>query len=279
VKFVGNGLIGGNTADREIDVNLRAMGNEMRRSPVHEHADKIAELVYFGIQCLADLEGQSSRVGFAQWLKVMVSARGSSNPVPPDRLIWLWDTLTSEPTMSELLGGKLISIDEQWRDLKPMAVLPDNTRLGIFFRGFRFYDEPILPFPSDGAPDAEVVILAPLCMKPGKNRRLECMDVPTRLEMRPKDLRSAADESLALTLSPGDIEIDNGRLLVWVESLNHALSKANQRLRPNRRSHGGRIYDYIGLIKDGKLTTLEEIRQEHEERCWKQLTTVESKSD
>ena len=60
-------------------------------------------------------------------------------------------------------------------------------------------------------------------------------------------------------------------LVVNVKSLNHAYTTASLRLQPNRRSHGGRVYDHIALRLEKGFKPLETIRVEHEKQLWGQL--------
>jgi hypothetical protein len=58
---------------------------------------------------------------------------------------------------------------------------------------------------------------------------------------------------------------------VNVKSLNHAYTKASLRLEPNRRSHGGRVYDHVAYKTDKGFIPLETIRNEFEEKMWNKL--------
>jgi len=240
-------------------------------SPIIEYAPEIADLVMSGIQWLAYLDRNERDIHFVEWSKLIWAARGEHSDLSADQLIWVWDTLTMEPMIQKALGEKLVPLDEDWRKLDAIKVLPARSRFGIFFKAFRYYGQPVLPLRSALIPDAEAEVLTDLYMKPGKGRRLECQDVLTGLELRIKELGSKAAEAAALKVPEKDIEIIDGRLFVRVKSLNHAYTKASLRLEPHRRSPGGRVYDHVALKEKGGYVALEEIRAKFEKALWEKL--------
>lgn len=245
-------------------------------SPIVKYAPEVADLMMSGIQWLAHMDRPGQQLGFVQWSRLMRSARGHSDKLSADQLIWLWDALTSEPRLCKHLGERLVSIDELWRKCEPIKVLPAGSRFAIFLKGFRRHDKPFLPLQSHLRPEAEAEILDDLQMKPGKARRLECLDVSTCLEVRPSKLGSKQDEAAALKVNTEQIDIADGLLRVGVKSLNHAYTKTSLRLEPHRRSHGGRVYDHVALIeadRKDKYVPLERIRLKYERELWEQLVT------
>ena len=62
------------------------------------------------------------------------------------------------------------------------------------------------------------------------------------------------------------MEISGNCLAVNVKSLNHAYTAASLRLQPNRRSHGGRVYDHLALKQEKDFKPLEAIRVEHRKK-------------
>jgi hypothetical protein len=68
------------------------------------------------------------------------------------------------------------------------------------------------------------------------------------------------------------IDINDKLLVAYVNSLNHAHTKASLRLEPKRRGHGGMAYDHIALKQEkAGWKTSEDLRLEHEQKLWKKL--------
>ena len=121
-------------------------------------------------------------------------------------------------------------------------------------------------------PDAEVEILEPLMLRPGKAQRLECCDVPTSLRIHLSGKLSIDQEAPAFKVNAKDIIIREAVVEVSVKSLNHAYTKASLRLQPHRRSPGGKAYNHVALWLGGNAyEPLEEVRKRNENRIWKEL--------
>ena len=112
-------------------------------------------------------------------------------------------------------------------------------------------------------------------MKPGKARRLECCDVFGCLKIRIDKLGPKNVEAAALKVDLEDVEIKNNCLYISVKSLNHAYTTASLRLEPHRRSHGGKIYDHIGLKKEEGFVSLEIVRSDYENQMWNKIISAE----
>ena len=65
------------------------------------------------------------------------------------------------------------------------------------------------------------------------------------------------------------IIVEKDVVTIRVDSLNQAFTVASRRLQPERRSHGGRIYDHIVHVRGHVRTRLEEIRRKVESGSWK----------
>ena len=78
------------------------------------------------------------------------------------------------------------------------------------------------------------------------------------------------------------MEISGNCLVVNVKSLNHAYTAASLRLQPNRRSHGGRVYDHLAVKQDKDFKPLEAIRVEQEKgygRNWRMESSFAGKDE
>ena len=233
------------------------------------------DLFMSGLHWLNVIAKNENEIRFPKWAKLIKDARGKSDDLTLAKLQWLWESITKEPGIMNYLGSRLISLDNEWKQIEPFGCLPVNSRFGIFFKNFQSNDVPLLTLPKELQPDAEIVISEPLKLRPGKAQKLECCDVKARLELQPDHLGPRNVEAAALKVEINDVTINNGYINVNVKSLNHAYTKASLRLEPQRRSHGGRIYDHIAY-KDGEnLISLEKIRYDHEKQRWNKMISGE----
>lgn len=60
-------------------------------------------------------------------------------------------------------------------------------------------------------------------------------------------------------------------IAVEAKSLNQAYTIASKLLEPNRRSHGGRVYDIAWYLKDRNFMSLLEIRELAEMGSWEDI--------
>ena len=154
--------------------------------------------------------------------------------------------------LNTLAGSeKELRLEDEWKPLGEVECLSAGSCLGIFLKDLKSLGHPVLPLRLALTPDAGAEILEPLFMHPGKARRLECSDVPFRLRIPVNSPGTRDVEAAALKVDKNDVEISDNCLVVNVKILNHAYTKASLRLQPNRRSHGGRVYDHVAL-KQGK---------------------------
>lgn len=234
-------------------------------------APETADLVMSGIQWLANVDKRKNEVSFTDWARAMRLARSGQDEISREKLFWLWEAITTEPSIKRSLGSKVVSIDEQWKRLSPVTVVEKGTLFGIFLKGFRAYGSPLFLPKVDTHADAEFEITADLRMKPGKTRRLECMDVSTTLRMYVKDIGTQASEAVVLKLPKEAVKTSGNLIAAEAKSLNHVYTVASRRLEPLRRSHGGRAYDHIALKDKKGFVPLETIRVQHEKRLWSKI--------
>src|SRR5215510_12354852 len=102
-------------------------------------------------------------------------------------------------------------------------------------------------------------VLGPLTMGPGKAGRFECRDVKATVEIPVEKAESLDQEAVLMKLERIEIAVQRNMVMAWVSSLNHALTVTTRRLRPHRRTHGGRIYDYIAWRNGNEWISLEKI--------------------
>ena len=240
--------------------------------PIDTLIQRTTDSMKLGFQCLEAVSNKQDEIHFFQWARLVREDWGNAKEMSLSQLQWLWDAITSEPNVDNSLGNRIVSLEEEWKEIDPVTCAPAGSRFGIFLKGFRRRDVPGQFLPYNAIPQAYAKILDPLIMKPGKGRRLECTDVPTNLELELEDIGTIEIEANALKLSPREIEITENTLVAYVKSLNHAYTKASLRLETERRGHGGRAYDHIALKQEnGGWKTLEDLRLENERRLWKKL--------
>ncbi len=219
----------------------------------------MADIIISGFHWLQFIANKKERIHFHEWANVFQGARQADISV--DRLIWLWDTIISEPGTKKMSSCQLVSLDEDWKAVEPIECLQAGSKFGIFFRKLNSYGYPTNTMASELTPDVKGELGEPLSMKPGKARRLECGDAITIIEIKPNEIGTKREESVGMKVDERCIDIENDTIQVQVKSLNHAYTTASLRLQENRRSHGGRIYDHIAFVlDDGVWKTLDAIR-------------------
>jgi len=235
----------------------------------------LIDLFTSGLYWLQYLEKDKECIKFTDWKNLLIAARPNDSSLDDRKLIWLWESITTEPSLKDKLGNKIVSLDDEWKDIEPFECLPQNSSFGIFLRGFQSYGYPAVKRIDGIKPDAEAEISEPLLLRPGKAQRLECCDVPTALRIKLSGNLSSRREALAFKVSEKDIKILGNTVEVSVKSLNHAFTKASLRLQPNRRGHGGKAYYHVALkVGDTLFEPLEEVRKKSEKRIWNKLKGV-----
>jgi hypothetical protein len=235
-------------------------------------SDEIVDLFMSGLFWLEKIGREEQTVNFSKWAETIKSARKNDSALTFGRLEWLWEAITSEPTISNHEALRIINLDEEWKNIAPIKCLKENSRFGIFLKHSPSFDFPGKTKIKGMAPNAEATIKGPLLMRAGKARRLECCDVPTVLSVHLPKAGSQEDEAAAFKVDVKEIELEAPFVRVSVKSLNHAFTKASLRLQPHRRSHGGKMYNHVALrLKDNLYEPLEEIRRRRERQIWTEL--------
>jgi hypothetical protein len=202
-------------------------------------------------------------------MKLVRAARPNDTKLNDKELMWLWEAITTEPNMKNRLGDRIVSLYDEWKEIKAFECLPQNSIFGVFLKGFQAYGYPVVKQLERINPDAEAEILEPLLMRLGKAFRLECCDVSTILKIRLPGELFAKQEALLFKVEEDDIKIQKNTVEVSVKSLNHAYTKASLRLQQHRRSPGGKAYDHIGVkLENNIFEPLEEVRKKSENRIW-----------
>ena len=188
-----------------------------------------------------------------------------------NQLEWLWEALTTEPTIQREFGARILYREDEWKSQNPVPVLNSGHVLGVFLKSFTSFGWPVLQVPAQVQPDGWITLLSILMMAPGKSKsfRFECRDLKAAIEARVPTASSLEEEAVLMKLESKDISVKGGILTGTVRSLNHAFTVISRRLQPNRRGHGGRIYDHIALRQNDKSIPLEDIRCEVEAGKWK----------
>jgi len=232
----------------------------------------LIDLFGSGLHWLLMLEKDKDCARYIDWKRLLKAARPNDSSLDDRKLIWLWEAITAEPGIKNRLGNKIVSLDDEWKNIEPFECLPQNSSFGIFFRGFQAFGYPSIKKIRDINPEAEAEILEPLFLRSGKALRLECCDVQTKLRIRLSGKLSIEQEALAFKVDEKDIKIHEAAVEVSVKSLNHAFTKASLRLQPHRRGPGGKAYNHVAFRVGDKLyEPLEEVRKRNEERIWKEL--------
>jgi hypothetical protein len=232
------------------------------------HCRQLGELLVIGGAQLEALAKESGQITFQKWSEVVRKA-ASHLDVEDEQLKWLWEALTTEPTVYRAFRSQILSHEEEWKRKPQVTVLGAGHSLGIFLKGLSMFGAPVLAVSGNARPDAIITLHGPLTMGPGKAGRFECRDVKASIEIRVNRPCSAEQETILMKLEPGDIIVKGETLTASVRSLNHAFTVTSRRLQPHRRSHGGRIYDHIAWRKDNNSwIRLEDIRQAVEAGRW-----------
>jgi hypothetical protein len=139
------------------------------------------------------------------------------------------------------------------------SILPSGARLTIEITGVTKVRWP------------ELQLDAPLHFMPGKEGRLECASVQTRVSFIVADLQACVEKAARIGTDPESVQIfpDQRRVEIQVASLSQAYPFASRRLVYKRRSRTGQIYDKLAWIA-GRLMhiSLGEIRRAAEAGNW-----------
>lgn len=217
-------------------------------------------------------KGGPARVAFRVWSDAVCKAGAPAGIVPTgEQLSWLWEALITEPRIREELGTRLLLREDEWKQQFPVPVFSDGTVLGVFLKPFSTRDMRTSCVAPEIPPAATITLRNTLRMAPGKaaSRRFECEDVDALVAIRVANPGPPAQEAILLKLEPEDVVVNKDSVTAPVRSLNHAYTVTSRRLQPHRRGHGGRAYDHIAWLDDGRWVSLEAIRRKVEQGNWK----------
>ncbi len=235
---------------------------------LNSHGRYLAQLLLSGGVQLEMLAKGKERVTFGAWLAAVlqdVQKRGIA--LSTEQAEWLWETLTREPRVAQMIGTRIVSADEEWLERKPVRVLKAGEYLGVFLKSFKSLKTPI---PSEAQPQGRIKLLGELIMTPGKvaSRRFACDDVKCVVEIEVGQPGTVEQEAILMKVEPKDITVDGTHVNVRAKSVNHAFTLTSRRLQPGRRGYGGRAYDYIAWRCDQTWMRLEDIRCSVETGKW-----------
>lgn len=239
---------------------------------LNAYGRNLAQLLLIGGVQLEVLAGRRDRVTFKVWAEaVAVDARKRGLAISDGQLDWLWEALTTEPRVARELRGRIVSGEEEWKGQEPVLALKPGAELGLFLKPFTAFGAPVLALPPEARPECMITLRSALMMQPGKAtaRRFECCDVECEVDIRVEKPGTDEQEAVLMKLEPDEVKVKDGRVLAHARSLNHAFTVATRRLRPHRRSHGGRAYDHVAWHKGNQWVTLESIRSAVEAGKWR----------
>jgi len=246
----------------------------MNSLSIQDHTNEISGLMATGLQCLYSMldADPKKKVRFSDWCKHVQKVHGSA--LKSNKLIWLWDSITTEPHNASLFVGRLFGIDDEWRDLPcDEPVLGPETELLLFMQGIQTQmafkgneTDPSQYFPH-------LRLEKPLYFAPGKSRRLVCQDVKVKLTLHLPDIGTRSEEAKWLSVDEDQISMADGskELTVSLPSLNMAYTVASRRLEPKRRNPGGRIYDHLAFKSEIYWVPLDQLRMDVEAMQWIKL--------
>lgn len=55
-----------------------------------------------------------------------------------ERLVWLWDALCSSPAAKNVLGARLVPLDDDWKRRPFIEAAPAESRFAVLFKPHRF---------------------------------------------------------------------------------------------------------------------------------------------
>src|SRR5436309_12056786 len=110
---------------------------------------ELAELLLVGSVQLGTLAKEKMPITFKNWSKTVLQvAPQPGTNLKEEQLEWLWEALTTEPTIRRELGLQILSRDEEWQTQEAVPVLNKGEALGIFLRPIKTFGDPVLSVPS-----------------------------------------------------------------------------------------------------------------------------------
>lgn len=237
-----------------------------------EKIERTAHLFVTGASLLLEMRskaGAGGKVQFQDWANAL--CKPENNPtehVALDEFTWLWETLRTAPQLREYFGDLPPESNRGTRTHQHFDVFGPGE---LFVIGMNNDEVAHLLNPARLIREPERVRVQTkelLQMRPGKGHRLECCDCRAEVTIQVHEVFSLTREADIMRIEEERVALGNGCVKVQVDSLNQAYTVSSRRLQPNRRGHGGRIYDHIVHVGNEKRTSLEKIRQEVEAREW-----------
>ena len=211
----------------------------------------------------------NDEVRFDEWTeKLRKELDELGPPTSKQQLVWLWDTLRTEPGLKLRFG-----------DLQPVGT--PQKRKGESFKVFEAGEWFVIGMKraqvaellkeSNRTPRDEAVavqIKDELSMKPGSGGRLACCDCKAEVTIKAGKVLAIDREADIMSTEKDRITLGNDFVTIQVKSLNEAYTVSSLRLEPERRGPGGRIYDHVIHVRRQQRQKLEEIRQKVETGDW-----------
>jgi hypothetical protein len=241
-----------------------------KKNDLHNEVEKMIRqfemAAHVAVEMLKD-----GQISFDAWYEE-VTQQGGFEKTPGNnlRLIWTWDSLRQDPVLKNEFQN-LSPAGMHWnRNSQPFLVLERDS---WFVIGLSRYDTGGLTCAGNKPPQEELAafqLLGDLSMQPGRNDRLECCDCPCLLQLRPDQVYAKERELDIMGVRIEQIKhLGNRLILIEVPSINQAYTVASRRLEPERRSHGGNIYEHVVYVGENQRRRLEEIRLAVELGRWK----------
>lgn len=239
------------------------------KDQIQTSIDRTAHLVFVGASLLMAMlsdDDANGPVSFQDWAdSVRSSPELGSEATTDNHLHWLWDMLRTAPDLKETFAMATAARRQRGEQI-------DVFHPGDWFViGMKRGDVAQMLQRRGGLPQEERVsvrIQEQLRMRPGRGDRFECCDCKAEVVIRIPDIFPVAREADIMRVEVDRIELGEGFVTVQVDSLNQAYTVASRRLEPERRSHGGRIYDHVVHVRGNERTRLEVIRQQVECGSW-----------
>lgn len=242
---------------------------EPRRYEYRGTAESVGAMLSLGAECLKIIQESGCQVDYLTWLKLMRSASPHVTvEISSCWHEWVWDSLRTSPDASSRYG-ELPPAGAAWSSKgERFEVLPKGAVLSVGLSTLEVKRLRHLRYPDPMRTGVTVVLQDMLWMRPGKKGRLECCDVAAEVWISSDDGWPLERESDVMRIDVAFIRREKDQIVCRVKSLNQALTVATKRLRPDRRSHSGRIYDCFLLWSDGKMKLLEDVRRDVEAGIW-----------
>ncbi len=243
------------------------------RKPLTERhessSSKLAYLIDVGYKLIATWDGDAP-VQYRDWIVAFKRAIGEpSTSFTDEQLEWAWNAIRKSPGIASEFGKLGPTYLDGNRRRKRVRVFEAGSQFVVAVNTSYVHllrEKTLL----DDADTVVITLRQPLDMRPGKADRLECCDVECEVLIRTHDVHALEREADIMGVEQEQMQIGDSGITVTVKSLNKAYTVASRRQEPQRRAHGGRIYDHLLYVSPGHETRilLEEIRARVESGYW-----------